>query len=398
MSGRARTTFVIAIVALAGLSVLAASSASALTVPSRAAVQRALDQTVAAGVPGMTAVIRGLHGTERYSAGSANLRHDVPISPRDSARVGSVNKAFTATLILKLVGSGQLRLDDTVEELLPGVVPNGAAITVRELLNMSSGLADYCGIPYGDVSDLCTPPPSQMSRRWTPRQLVDIGVGAPPTFAPGQGWAYSNTNYVLLGMIVKRVTGQSLRAEYRQRIFRPLGLDHTRYAPRKLAMPKPSSHGYDVVAAGSLPADVTRTSPTIAGSAGAMISTVHDLQKFMRALVGGSLVPARLAYEMRVATPGSLHGAPPSQPLEGGGVATYGLGLMHFTWSHACGTFGHSGDYPGFHTLALSSANGKRGAAMYVNADALEAPGVIANLKAQRLVACRMRFGHIGSR
>jgi D-alanyl-D-alanine carboxypeptidase len=395
MSGRVGTASLIGSAALVALCLLV-TPAFAVSVPSRGDVQRALDRVVRDGVPGVTAVIHGPQGTERYSAGSANLRRDVPISARDAARVGSITKTFTAALVMKLVASGRLGLDDTVGRWLPGVVPNGDAITVRELVSMSSGLAEYCGIPQSPtLADLCTPPESQMSRRWTPRQLVDIGVSAPPLFAPGEGWAYSNTNFVLLGMIVRKATGHSLRAEYRTRILKPLGLDRTRF-PRNLEVPNPHSHGYDVLSAGSLPRDVTRTSPTIAGSAGAMISTPHDLQKFMRALVGGRLLPPRLTREMRIPTAGSLHGTPPSQPLEGGGVATYGLGLEHFTWSHACGVYGHSGDFPGFHALAVSTPNGRRGAAFYVNADALEPPGVIASLEAQRLVACRARFGHIG--
>jgi D-alanyl-D-alanine carboxypeptidase len=396
MSGRVGTALLIGSAGLVALCLLA-MPAFAVSAPSGGDVQRALDRVVRDGVPGVTAVIHGPQGTEQYSAGAANLRRDEPISPRDAARVGSITKAFTAVLVMKLVASGRLGLDDTVERWVPGVVPNGDAITVRELVSMSSGLAEYCGIAQSPtLADLCTPPESQMSRRWTPKQLVDIGVGAPPLFAPGEGWAYSNTNFVLLGMIVRSATGHSLRAEYRARIFKPLGLHETRFAPKKLAMPKPYSHGYDVLSAGSYPPDVTRTSPTIADSAGAMISTPHDLQKFMRALVGGRLLPPRLTREMRIPTAGSLHGKPPSQPLEGGGVATYGLGLEHFTWSHACGLYGHSGDFPGFHSLAVSTPNGRRGAAFYVNADALEPPGAIASVEAQRLVACRARFGHIG--
>jgi D-alanyl-D-alanine carboxypeptidase len=392
----------LALAAVAAAMVIGVGAARALAspvAPTRADVQRALDRTVAGGAPGAAAVIRGPHGVERYSAGLSNVRRGVAISPRDHERAGSVTKAMTATIVLQLVAAGRIELGDTVERWLPGLVPNGDQITVRELLGMSSGLAEYCGIPQGPaIADLCTPSPALMSQRWTPRQLVEIGVGEPPLFAPGQGWAYSNTNYVLLGMIIERVTGHSLAAEYRDRIFRPLGLKNTRYAPGVVSMPRPFSHGYDPLSGGTWPADVTRTSPTIAGSAGAIVSVPNDLQRFMRALLGGRLVPPRLLRQMKAPTPGSLNGAPPSEPLEGGGVATYGLGLEHFTWSHGCGVYGHSGAIPGFHPFVVASVNGRRGAAMYVNTDALEAPGVIAFLEAQRLVACRMRFGHIGSR
>lgn len=379
---------------------LLAPSALAVTAPTRADVQRAFDRVVAAGVPGATGVIRGPHGIERYSAGDADVRRGVAISSRDHTRAGSITKAFTSTVILQLVASGRFGLDDSVESLLPGALPDGDQITVRQLLNMSSGLADYCSVPASPGGpDPCNPSSAaERSRAWAPQELIDIGVSAPRTFAPGQGWAYTNTGYLLLGMIIERVTGDSLAAEYRQRIFRPLGLKATRYAPDTVAMPRPFSHGYDVLAAGSFPEDITAISPTIAGAAGAAVSTPDDLETFIRAYLSGRLVPARLVREMKIATPGSLNGTPPSIPLEKGGVGTYGLGLEHYTWSHSCGTFGHSGSIPGYHPYTFTTADGSRGAAMFLNADVLEPQGVIAANEVQRLVACRMRFGNIGAR
>ena len=311
---------------------LLAPSALAVTAPTRADVQRAFDRVVATGVPGATGVIRGLHGIERYSAGDADVRRGVAISSRDHTRAGSITKAFTSTVILQLVASGRFGLDDSVESLLPGALPDGDQITVRQLLNMSSGLADYCSVPASPGGpDPCNPSSAaERSRAWAPQELIDIGVSAPRTFAPGQGWAYTNTGYLLLGMIIERVTGDSLAAEYRQRIFRPLGLTETRYAPETVAMPRPFSHGYDVLAAGSFPEDITATSPTIAGAAGAAVSTPDDLETFIRAYLSGRLVPARLVREMKIATPGSLDGAPPSMPLERGrGDLRAGPGALH---------------------------------------------------------------------
>ena len=378
---------------------LLAPSALAVTAPTRADVQRAFDHVVATGVPGATGVIRGPHGIERYSAGEADVRRGVAISSRDHTRAGSITKAFTSAVILQLVASGRFGLDDSVESLLPGALPDGDQITVRQLLNMTSGLADYCSVPASPGGpDPCNPSRAERSHAWAPQELIDIGVSAPRTFAPGQGWAYTNTGYQLLGMIIERVTGDSLAAEYRQRIFRPLGMKETRYAPDTVAMPRPFSRGYDVLAAGSWPDDITTISPTIAGAAGAAVSTPDDLETFIRAYLSGRLVPAPLVREMKVATPGSLNGTPPSMPLEKGGVGTYGLGLEHYTWSHSCGTFGHSGSIPGYHPYSFTTADGSRGAAMFLNADVLEPQGVIAANEVQRLVACRMRFGDIGAR
>ena len=369
----------------------AVSPARAVDVPSHGDVQRALEGIVEGGAPGVSAVIQGPHGSERFAAGLADVRRDVPISARDRFRVGSVTKAFTATVVLKLVAQGKIGLGDSVEKWLPGLVPNGDHITVRELLNHSSGLADYCSVPPSSL--LCIPPPAEMARRWSPLQLVKIGTSARATFPPGQGWSYTNTGYVLLGMIVEKVTGKPLGAEYRSKILAPLGLHGTQF-PTGTQMTRPYSHGYDVMSASNWPLDVTGTSPTIARSAGGIVSTPGDLARFMRALLGGRLLPPALMRQMRRATPGSLRG---SAALEGGGIGSYGLGLVHYTWSHACGVWGHSGDFPGFHTMALSTSDGKRGAAIYVNSDALAAPGVIASLQAERLLACRMRFGRIGS-
>jgi D-alanyl-D-alanine carboxypeptidase len=370
---------------------LVAAPALAVDVPTRADVQRTLERVVDGGAPGVTAVIRGPGGRERYAAGSANLRSGRPISPRDHGRVGSVTKPFTATLVLQLAAEGKLGLEDSVQRWLPGLVPNGDRITVRQLLNHSSGLAEYCSNP-SDVT-LCSPSPAQMARRWTPGQLVAIGVEAPPTFPPGQGWSYTNTGYVLLGMIIERATGRTLGAEYKRRIFRPLGLDQTSF-PTSTSIPRPFSRGYNVLAGGAWPRDVTATSPTIAWSAGAIVSTPADLQTFMRALLRGRLVSRSLLGEMKRPTPGSLDGP---YAVLGGGVGTYGLGLIHYTWSKACGVWGHTGDFPGYHSLAVSSGNGRRGAAMYVTSDGLAPPGALAALQAERLLACRMRFGRIGS-
>jgi D-alanyl-D-alanine carboxypeptidase len=327
---------------------------------------------------------------ERYSAGSANLRSGRPISPRDHGRVGSVTKSFTATLVLQLAAEGRLGLEDSVERWLPGVVPDGDRITVRQLLDHTSGIAEYCGVPDITLCDSSNPDPA---RRWTPGELVAIGVGAPPTFSPGEGWSYTNTDYVLLGMIIERATGRTLGAEYERRIFRPLGLDETSF-PTSTSMPRPVGHGYDVLAQGNWPTDVTATSPTIAGSAGAIVSTPGDLQTFMRALLRGRLVSRSLLREMKRPTPGSLDGA---YALEGGGVGTYGLGLIHYTWSKACGVWGHTGAFPGYRTIAVSNRNGRRGAAMYITSEGLAPPGALAGLEAERLLACRMRFGRIGS-
>jgi D-alanyl-D-alanine carboxypeptidase len=379
------TAIVVALATVCLLS-LTASPALAIQPPTRAAVQRAIQRMVKYGAPGVAAVIQTPAGQETFSAGYGDLRGGTRISPRDHFRVGSVAKTFTAAVVLKLVARGQIGLGDTVQKWLPGLVPNGAHITVRELLNQSSGLADYCAVP--PDSTLCSPPLRELARRWTPRELVKIGAGAKPTFPPGQGWAYSNTNYVLLGMIVQHATGRSFGAVLRSEILRPLHLDHTGY-PSGTAMPRPYSHGYDVMAGLTWPVDLTGQSPTIAWSSGAVVSTPGDLDKFFRALMSGRVIPPKLLREMKRATPGSLNGP---HALLGGGTGAYGLGLVHYTWSFGCGAWGHLGDFPGFHTMAIVSGDGQRAAAMYINSDEFSLPRLTARFQAERLLACRTRF------
>jgi D-alanyl-D-alanine carboxypeptidase len=370
---------------------LVTSQARAVDAPSRADVQDALEQLVEGGAPGVTAVIRGPRGVERYSAGLANVRRGTPISPRDHFRIGSVTKSFVATVVLQLVAEDRLGLADSVEQWLPGVVPNGSQITVRELLNHSSGIADYCSLP--NYATLCSPRGPDMARRWTQQQLVALVATAPPAFPPAQGWGYSNTDYVLLGMIIERVTGHTLGQELERRIYRPLRL-HDTELPITTSMPRPFGHGYDVSANGSSPLDVTAISPTIAWGAGAMVSTPGDLVTFMRALQGGRLTTQPLLRQMREPTPGSLTGSPSSLGPQYG---SYGLGLIHYTWAAACGVWGHSGDFPGYLTVAMASADGRRGAAVAITSDTLTSAGQLGMIVVERRMACRMRFGRIGS-
>lgn len=359
------------------------SSAGAANAPSRVDVRDALVQMVAAGAPGVTAVIRGPSGVERYAVGLGDVRRGTRISSFGAARVGSVTKTFTATVVLQLAGQGKLRLGDSVQRWFPALVPN---VTVRQLLNQTSGLADYCAVP--PTSTLCDPRGADMGRYWSERQLVKIGAGAGALFPPGQGWSYSNTGYVLLGMIIERVTGHSLAAEYQRRIFRPLQMSHTRFSATT-SMPRPYSRGYEVLDPGSWPLDVTRTSPTVAWGAGGIVSTDGDLASFVSALLGGRLVRPSLLRQMKAPTPGSYAGL-----ARLGILGTYGYGLVHYSWAGGCGVFGHRGDFSGYHTLAVAS-DGRRGAAMYETTQGQPPLLQLATAKAERLLSCRMRFGRI---
>ena len=149
-----------------------------------------------------------------------------------------MTKTFVATVVLQLVGEGKAQLSDPVEHWVPGLVPQGRAITLRQLLNHTSGLYDYTDDPAYTRSRIANP-----RRVWQPRQLVTIAVRHKPLFRPGSDWAYSNTNYVLLGLVAEAVTSRSLVDELRSRIFRPLGLSSTAY-PLGTTLGGRVVHGY----------------------------------------------------------------------------------------------------------------------------------------------------------
>jgi D-alanyl-D-alanine carboxypeptidase len=315
------------------MTVLAALMAATLattpvTTSAPAELRQALDRVVAAGAVSAIAEVRAGHTTVRAGSGTAEWggRRPVPVDGR--YRVGSVTKTFVATVVLQLVGQGRLRLADPVERWVPGLVPAG--ITVERLLRHQSGLYDYADalLPRGDTEAFLR----VRLRTFTARELVRIATAHPPV-PP----AYSNTDFVVLGLVVEAVTGRGYGTEIRQRILRPLRLDDTDVPGTRPYLTGPHAHVY--VARDGVPVDVTVMSPTLAGAAGEMISTTADLNRFLRALVGGRLLrPAELA----AMTSGT------------------GMGLEVFDVPGCGRIVGHGGGGPGFHGGAFSRADGSR--------------------------------------
>ncbi|MFB7474041.1 serine hydrolase domain-containing protein [Kitasatospora sp. NPDC056184] len=292
----------------------------------------------------------------RGAAGTSDLATGQPVRPDGRFRIGSVTKPFVSTVVLQLVAERKLRLDDPVERYLPGLVPNGGAISVRHLLNHTSGLFDYLEDPqffYRDEASLRDW--VHGSSRWQdyrPEQLVAVGVAHPPYFAPGQGWHYSNTNYVLAGMLIRKLTGKSWQSEVERRIVRPLHLDDTTFPGSGTGVRGPHTHAYAKLAEG--PADITRLNTTVADAAGNGISTAADLNRFHAALFGGKLLrPAEQAELKRTVPTGSGH-------------SFYGLGVAQADFG--CGPlWGHDGGLPGWGTLLFGTADGKRQVALSYN-------------------------------
>lgn len=274
----------------------------------RAKLQQALDEIVAAGGVGAVAEVRDEHGVWRGSSGVAALGKGRP-APDSLTRIGSITKSFLATVVLQLAESGKLRLDDPVETWLPGMVPNGEQITLRHLLNHTSGIADV-------LQTLPLRPPSEYLkvrwRTWTPTELIARATSLRPTNpVPGRVYKYSNTGYLLLGLVVEKATGTSYAEQIRSRIIRPLKLQRTSLPGTFPFLIGPHLHGYLPVAENGQPprpVDITARNPSIMGAAGEMVSTTADVNRFYAALFGGELLgPAELA-EMTRPEPPSTYG------------------------------------------------------------------------------------------
>jgi D-alanyl-D-alanine carboxypeptidase len=328
---------------------LAAAPAAPAKPPTRAdRLERALGRLTRAGAPGAVVLVRRGRRTQLLARGYSNRATHTRLHVGDRFRIGSVTKTFTATVVLQLAGEGKLSLDDTVERWLPGLVPGGERITVRQLLNHTSGLFNYAEDP-ALFNDLIR---DRLHER-SPRELVAVAVAHPPAFMPGERWAYSNTGYVLLGLIAEAADGRPLATQLKSRIFAPLALRDTSFETRP-RIAGPHAHGYFGL---PRPRDVSVFSPSGAWAAGAIVSTAADVARFYRALLGGRLL-----------RPEQLRAMTTTVPIVPG--AGYGLGIARTRT--ACGTaWVHSGDFPGYLTSAQTSADGRRQAVVLVNTDTL---------------------------
>ncbi|MGC4105179.1 MAG: serine hydrolase domain-containing protein [Thermomicrobiales bacterium] len=227
----------------------------------------------------------------KHAVGTGNLRTGVPASTDDHWRIASNTKTFVATVVLQLVDEGVLSLDDTLEPLIAGVA-NGDRITIRQLLGMTAGIYDYVRAPA-----IAEDYPIDPNLAFLPEDALAIIRAGKPDFAPGEGLAYCNSNYVLLGYVVELVTGNPIEDEIQARLLDPLGLTQTSFA-RTSAMPEPFVHGYnDRTAGGGELIDASISNPDVGWAAGAMISTLDDLHTWVTAMTDGSLLSAAAQAE-----------------------------------------------------------------------------------------------------
>jgi D-alanyl-D-alanine carboxypeptidase len=309
------------------------------------ALQRQIEQFVSepGGPPAVIAVLRKGKQTRVLRAGAADLATGRPPRADDHMRIASTAKAFSGAVALSLVDRGALRLDDTLRKRLPQLPAAWGRVTLRQLLQHTSGLPDYVAAMGGDF----------FKGRHTytePRDLLDLALTEKAKFAPGSKFEYSNTNYLLAGLLIQKVTGRPVAEEITQRVIKPTGLRHT-YFPGigDQDIRRPHPRGYHVPKPGDAMRDITEMDPSWAWAAGQMVATPSDLNRFYSALLGGKLLKPAQLKQMRTTVPAS--------DLWPG--ARYGLGLISTPLSCGGLVWGHGGDIPGYETRGGATEDGR---------------------------------------
>lgn len=309
-------------------------------------------------VPGALVVLRTPQGEFVAAYGTTQLGSRIQPRPYTRFRIASITKTMTSAMVLQLMQEGKLQLQDPVSKYVAGV-PDGDHITIDLLLKMRSGLFDYTSAP--EIAPFFDNQPSKV---WTPQELLAISFKHPPNFAPGTNYEYSNTNYVLLGLIVEKLDRRPLATSMKVRLFTPLGLKNTFLPPSDSnAIPAPFSHGYlygsasavttgipnppytpafqAAVRAGKVkPRDFTSVNHSFAAAAGGAISTSDDLAVWIQALVGGRVLDDRY-QRLWLASP---------LPSGHGGL-DYGFGINRFRWG-GNSLYLHGGETVGYNSEA----------------------------------------------
>lgn len=316
--------------------------------------QAALDAAVQAGNIGVVAIAADPAGRWRGRAGVGDVVTGAVPDTAGRFRIGSVSKTFTATLVLKLAAKGRLALDDPIAKYLPGLLPYPEPITVRQLLQHTSGLPRDLAPQYTwtTLPELDT----ERFEHFGEVEAIHDSTVQPLLFPPGTSWSYSNTGYNVLALLVEKLTGRRFEQVLADWITGPLHLADT-FLPRDFPLvPHPAMHGYEqLYPAPHALTDVTLYNLSRYFGAGNVISSATDLNRFFHALLGGELLPAGLLAQMKTTVPW------PGQ----GGLLSYGLGLMRVSLSGVCGPgapdiWGHAGDVPGYNTWSMSDETGTR--------------------------------------
>ena len=331
----------------------ATSAAAALPAETAAQLQKAVDDAQAKfGFPGIIAGVWGPDGEWVTLTGTAGPEPSTPLTRDDHTRIGSITKTFTVTLLLQLAEKGLVSLDDTIDKYVPGM-PNGDTATLLDLAHMTSGIIPYTAIPASTDAFF-----ADTQKAWTPQELVDFVKGTKPQFAAGTNFQYSNTNTVLLGMVIEQVTGRPYADVVQENILGPLGMTQTSFPGSSNALPDPHLMGSTMQGnPDNTLKDATNWSPTYAFSAGEMISTLDDLHKWGVALGTGEGILSPEMQMMRLdSVPNDIPGNTPTR--------SYGIGI-----GLTNGWLGHTGEIPGYNTVLEYNPDTKTTIAIMVNTD-----------------------------
>ncbi|MFH9424220.1 serine hydrolase domain-containing protein [Streptomyces sp. NPDC017529] len=329
--------------------------------------QEALDRLVAeAGMPGVAAQARDGGGVWSGTAGVADLDTGRERSAADHFRAASITKTFLATLVLQLEAAGKLALDDSVDRWLPGVIRgngnDGRRISVRQLLQQTSGLFSFSDDP--ELLKLYRGEGFLKHRydTFAPEDVLSAALRHRPLFEPGKGWAYSNTNYLVAGMVVEAVTGHSYRDEIERRILRPLKLRETSFPGTDPTLPAPHPVAYSTLGVQEPHAEVhdaTEYNTTMWAGSADLVSTTGDINRFLTALLGGKLLPAAQMRAMLQSV----------RVPEGALMDHYGLGLMGRDLSCGKTVWGHDGSLNGSLSHASGTVGGRHLLTFNINGD-----------------------------
>jgi D-alanyl-D-alanine carboxypeptidase len=364
--------------AAAALSLLPSLAEAARPAPYKA-VQRGLQGLVAApgGPPGAVATIHRRGRTTVLSAGRSDVRR--PGRPRgsDHMRIASVAKAFSGAVALNLVRKRRLRLNETVGRRLPNLPPAWHPVTIRQLLNHTSGLPDYTGSA-GFAEHVRTSPHALVH----PSTIIDWVSAEDLVFPPGSRYEYSNTDNIVVALIAEGVARDTYGDLLAKIVFEPAKLTETSFPTARISLPRPFIHGY-VTEPGQAPADVTTLiSPSGAWASGGIVSTPLDLARFIRAYLRGKFFGAAQKRQQRRFVPGAS--SPP-------GPGTNAAGLALFRYRSRCGTvYGHTGNFPGFVQWAAATGDGRRSVTTTLNIPAPEGALLARLRRVQATAVCAL--------
>jgi D-alanyl-D-alanine carboxypeptidase len=319
-------------------------------------LERGLDKLVELpeGPPGAATLVKRRGDARFVKAGEANVVNGATYHRTDHFRIASTSKAFSGAVALALVNDGVLTLDSRIGEVLPDLPHSWSAITLRQLLQHTSGIPSFTKDP-GWQQQLRIDP----ARPITPPELLAFVADEPLAFPPGSEYAYSNTDNIIIALMAEAAAGRSYDEQLRRFVFDPLGLERTSL-PTDLAFPKPYVRGYDILPP-EPPEDISSViNPQQVWASGAVISTASDLTRFIRAYAKGKLIARATRKQQRKFITGAA-GEPPGPGQNSGGLALY-------RYRTRCGTvLGHSGNFPGYTTLMVATPNGRRSAVVTVN-------------------------------